>query len=136
MDLNYVIDNDSNMEKALANQGYDLESLFLLCTDMITLSNDLNLETGDLRDMIFRMKNRFDYTNGKSSDIKLRCEDQSPSRITFQPHGQGIYYFSRLPGQENVTYKECAFYCEACGQDKTFYKPEIKAHVLKSHRFS
>lgn len=134
MDLNYVIDNESNIEKALANQGYDLESLILLCADMITMSNDLSLETGDLRDMVFRMKNRFDYINGKSSDIKLRCEDQSPSRISFQPSGRGIFYFSRISGQENTLYKECAFYCELCGKDKTFYKPEIKTHVLKSHR--
>ena len=133
MDLSYVTDNNFLAREILSNQGYDIESLSCMCGDLISLSNEINLELGDLKDFVFRLKNRHDQLCGKAAEIRIKSEDQSPLRISYQPHGQKMYFFTRGPNQENTPYKECCFYCEACGPKTMFYKKEIKIHVSNSH---
>ncbi|OMJ77991.1 hypothetical protein SteCoe_22314 [Stentor coeruleus] len=135
MDLTFVANYDSRAVTKLAGLGYDLDALFLLCQELLNLQSDLKLDNGDLRDLVFRMKNRYNYMNGDPVDLKLRCEDASPSRITFQPNGfKTIFYFTRCEGQNDVPYKEASFFCELCGPSGRLYKKEIKSHVAYAHK--
>ena len=135
MDFKYVIDNDLKSEKLLTSLGYDLDSLFYLCKELLILENDLAIEPGDFKDLLFRLKNRHNFMNGKPPELKTRSEDSSPAKITFQPSGSSIIYnFIKIKGQDDVPYKEIVFYCELCGKKSKFYKKEIKAHTLHSHK--
>ena len=111
MDFKYVIDNDLKSEKLLTSLGYDLDSLFYLCKELLILENDLAIEPGDFKDLLFRLKNRHNFMNGKPPELKTRSEDSSPAKITFQPSGSSIIYnFIKIKGQDDVPYKEIVFY--------------------------
>ena len=102
---------------------------------MLSLQKDLSLEDGDLRDLVFRLKNRYDHLIGLPPDVRIKCEDQSPSRITFQPNGyKHIFFFTRCPNQHDVPYKQAFYFCELCGMNPQMRKKEIKAHVVNVHR--
>ena len=135
MDLNYITENDKAITERFISQGYDVDALILLCSEMINLSDDLNLQIGDLRDFIYRMKNRQDFINGKTPEPKIKCEDACPMKITFQPQGMiKIFNFTRSTGMADVPYKEATFFCDLCGPEIKFHKKEIKVHVNSTHR--
>lgn len=137
MELSYVVEYDDRVTQRIRELGFDLESICYLCKDLLGLQKELNLENGDLKDFIFRLRNRYDHLNGVTCDLKLRCEDMSPSRITYQPAGsRNLFYFIRCPGQNDVLYKEAVYFCEMCGGEYRLRKKEIKVHVNNCHKIS
>lgn len=135
MDLNYIVDGNQKTLKILEGQGIDQEALLLVCQELLNLQKDLNLENGDLKDLVFRLKNRYDSLSGLPPDVKIKSEDMCPSRITFQPNGyKHTFFFARCPDQNDIPYKLATFYCEICGISPQLRKKEIKGHVVNVHK--
>ena len=135
MNLNFIADYSDKTLRQFDELGIDPDSLVFICQEILSLQNDLRLEDGDLRDLVFRLKNRYDHLIGLPPDVRIKCEDQSPNRITFQPNGyKHIFFFTRCPNQHDVPYKQATFYCELCGTSPQMRKKEIKAHVVNVHK--
>ena len=135
MDLAFIAGYDPNVLKVFQDMGVDAHALVCVCQEMLDLQKDLKLEDGDLKDLVFRMRNRYSYALGAQPDVKIKCEDASPSRLTFQPNGQkDVYFFRRCPNQHDVPYKQACFSCELCGAGTQLRKKEIKQHVVHVHK--
>jgi hypothetical protein len=135
MEIAYVTGGCPKLFKTFNDMGVDVDALVCVCQEMLDLQKDLKLEDGDLKDLVYRMKNRYQHINGGQADVKIKCEDASPSRITFQPNGQkDVYYFQRCPNQQDVPYKQATFFCDLCGSGTQIRKKEIKNHVVHVHK--
>jgi hypothetical protein len=135
MNLNFITDGSHKTLRQFNDLGLDQESLIFIVQEILKLQKDLQLENGDLRDLIFRMRNRYDHLRGHSPDVRIKCEDTSPSRITFQPNGyKHVFFFTRCANQHEVPYKQATFFCELCGTSPEMRKKEIKSHVVNVHK--
>jgi hypothetical protein len=133
MDLNYVTDYDTKIVNKLNKEGYDLDSLIFMCKELLDISSELL--PGDLKEFIYRLKNRCENPNAKNFDSKGKLEDNSPSKITFQPVGyKNVFFFTRSKGQSDLVYRQATYYCEICGPQAKFYKKEIKGHINGFHK--
>jgi hypothetical protein len=134
MDLKLVVENNERVAKKIEELGFDLDSLVFICKDLIGLQSDLGLEIGDFKDLVYRLRNHYDHIQGTSTEMRVKCEDTCPNRITFQKGmGERIFHFQRCPKQAEAAPRDALFLCETCKDAVILKRQEIKSHVAHAH---
>lgn len=137
MDLTYVIGKDQDKLQKLEDLGCDLESLFFITKDLFSIIDDLGLTSKQAGEFLFRIKNAYDFSQGKLVDPDLNLYENhktSPSRLSIENKSTGKTMFFRvIAGQANTDKTTLMLACEACADEQAIKRSDIKAHVQSRH---
>ena len=138
MDLNYVCGADKAMQAKLNDEGYDLDTLLLVCKDLFALASDMEMtDPSELQDFIFRLKNSWDVESGTKVEPDMVLYENSrsfPSRLAVESRITGkTYFFKLVSGQGKVDKAIAEYRCEICSSDVSVKRQDAKSHIQNNH---
>lgn len=134
MDLNYVLGSNPTRLTHCEKEGYDLETLFCLCGDLFSLTDDLSLTNIEVGEFVLRLKSAKDMSEGKPVEPLLVLYENSrgavANRLSVEERTSGKTFFFRLMPHQGRG-EDCFYKCETC--PASVLKTEARAHVETKH---
>ncbi|CAG9323582.1 unnamed protein product [Blepharisma stoltei] len=138
MDLNFILENDTQQLARLEELGYDLDSLFIVVKDIFSIFDEIGLGSKDTAEILMRLKNIHDIaTHGKPlppNIVMYENSKQAPTRLGLTNEGNGkTILFKLVQGQNRLEKNNMLYKCEECDDDNQMRRVDTRRHVEEVH---
>lgn len=133
MDLSYICQQDIDRLQKLEELGCDLDALFFVAKDTLSLCDEMALNAKQSAEMLVRLKRAYDISQGKVSEPDLVLYENfrnNPTRLSVENKITSSTVFFRVDDN-----KTDYFTCETCNEAE-IPKDQAKYHVFEKHNTS